>query len=141
MRKKTKSVHKLLAGLLAVVLLIPAGISPVRATETMTATVTNVTTMNHEDETCGVFTLDNVIIVERCGNGSGNNHVRLLNVFVATDNYGRSISSLFMPIGGCNIAKGYEDYVSVLDPFSHPSATSPSVPFVNSIIYGSLWLS
>lgn len=59
MRKKTRSVHKLLAGLLAVVLLIPAGISPVRATETMTATVTNVTTMNHEEETCGVFTLDN----------------------------------------------------------------------------------
>ena len=59
MRKKMKSVHKLLAGLLAVILLIPAGISPVRATETMTATVTNVTTMNHEEETCGIFTLDN----------------------------------------------------------------------------------
>lgn len=59
MRKKMKSVHKLLAGLLAVILLIPAGISPVRATETMTATVTNVTTMNHEEEPCGVFTLDN----------------------------------------------------------------------------------
>lgn len=53
-----KNISKLLAGLLAAILLIPVSIIPAQAAETMVAQVTDITTMSHEDEMCGVFTLD-----------------------------------------------------------------------------------
>lgn len=54
-----KNVRKLLAGLLAAILLMPVGIVPAQAAETMTAKLTNITTLSHGEEMCGVFTLDN----------------------------------------------------------------------------------
>lgn len=59
MKITKKALSKLVAGLLAVLMLVPAGIVPAKATETMTAKVTDIKTLSHEDETCGVFTLDN----------------------------------------------------------------------------------